>query len=422
MKRKPQASGLRPRRTLENFSRLPNQVVKHQVNPFLTIEDKTKLAAVNRSAYQNSLSESETMQCAKTTLKGLACTNAARGLMIGAECVAFCKEHINYVVRNFIELAERNDVVRNIKPWIRVTFSDAPHDDLTILQVAWNSRLQTWAGSVVDFDFSQPQEFNQEFSNEIPFTCQNETLGECVTHHFDFRSAFWQKLEIIWLLPEHVEMDAQEVKVGDRLVVLENQDHDTGFFALRILNKDFVHLQTVADKTRGFSCESKTRQGLECFDFLRATELEQSCLVYCDKNREINIRNVIDLITTNTVFGETHDHRHVALSNDWQIQVVNFIGERELLLTPEDALHHESTAGALVVSNMEDLNSGIQVIFAKREQSDTRLLRIWIQRNEHSIPIFRFRESDQYVIIDVQTANTPWAADVDLDVDLDVPD
>jgi hypothetical protein len=424
MKRKPQEPSKRPI-SRGQFGKLPNQVVKHQVNPFLSLEDRTRLAGVNRLTYQNSSSDSETMQCAKSTLKGLACTNAARGLLIGDECVGFCKDHINFVVRNFIDLAARNDVVPGVKPWVRVKLPDSDakfpdsDSDITILHVTWNPRLQSWAGSVVDFDFSHPEAFNQEFSNEIPFTCQNETLGECVTHHFDFRSASWRELEINWKLADNTEMDAQEVQIGQNTVVLDNQAEPySGFFALRILNTHFVHPQLLADEARGYSCESKTKQGLDCFDFLRSHELDESCTVWCDKNRATNIYNVLNLLTTNTLFGETHQHQTVALNEQWKINVVNYVGDLEMQVSPEDTEHHALSAGHLVSSNMENLNSGIRVIFPKREPSESRLLRLWIQAGENTVPIYRFSESNEYVVITVQTAQPEsmgWAEDADLD-------
>ncbi len=370
------------------FSRVPNPVVQHGVNPFLTIEDKTSMRQVN-AATRGTLESDSELKCARSTHKGLACTGTIRNLTVDDECLSFCGSHIQYIIRNFVNVATAD------QPHVYVYAANS----VILFLMEWSERNQSWVAVGQD---------------EKEFSCEQSRVGDCLVANFDFTSTRWKELELVWILPGRSIVTEKDIRVGDQVMALVNQHRDQrNYFVSRISNRDFVdEVVQEREQPREDPCADNL---LQCFDFLRAGFLDPNCVGYCEENREANIREVLDLLTLNPLFGasEMRPGIVIGITREWTIRLLDQSGHVEASVESKNPVQYEAVAGTAT-----QFDYGIEVYFTKQARQ-TRLTELWIQLEEERIPITQFEESDTHIQIQVRAAGPrgmQWANDADLDV------
>jgi hypothetical protein len=144
---------------------------KYHINRFLDPESKLQFSHVNKSRFQESKFDQD-VQCLKSTNHFAACSGAFKKMQIGEECLVFCKNHVNKVIQDIINIMFSGHIYTRFS---NGTILKLPYPEITIVK-------NEYEVFIIDV-------------NDVPED-DNETIGSWAIERFDFENENWFEMQI----------------------------------------------------------------------------------------------------------------------------------------------------------------------------------------------------------------------------------
>jgi hypothetical protein len=339
------------------LERVPKMVKQKHIYDFLDPNEKIAMSQVYKSSYQD-LKFDNDIQCLKSTLNGLTCTGLVNRYQIQNECMNFCVDHINLVMKNFINIAFSGKIFFDEDETLPNNGSVSIHDSNEIILLL-EKRKNKWV-LVTDSD---------------EFDC-TDFPGNCITNAFDFRSNHWSRVLLEWDISDEFE-DAGNLflpMVDGTNIEMINTSNQPGLVQFQFENKSYVNdkewksaYEFPIDDIYPFNCVEHTRNSLGCTGMLKDVTFGDKCETYCHTHLKEAIVKVVRLMIQNRVFIEDQN---------------GFIQQ----------VHVTET-------NVEINDSSIHIHFQK--ESNDVIVKMFVQTETEQIYLQHFRQVETGIIFEI---------------------